>query len=141
MRSGLVLFELLLGVVLTAIIASIAVPRLCSLADAAAVRDEALRVVASLDAARGASVRLGVVAALTLTDTNYRVTAVVGTDTVTAWQRPGPWNRGVALGGGGQTIAFGPDGLAMGVANRTITVAKGNAVRRVVMSKYGRVTY
>lgn len=141
MRSGLVLFELLLGMLLAALIAAIAVPRLVSLANAAAVRDEALRVVAALDAARGASVRLGVVTALALTDTSYRVTAVVGTDTVTAWQQPGPRYRDVALGGSGQPIAFGPDGLAMGVANRTITIAKGSAMRRVVISKYGRVTY
>lgn len=141
MRSGLVLFELLLAVVLAGLVAAIAAPRLVSIADAAAVRDEALRVVAVLDAARGASVRLGVVAALALTDTTYRVTAVVGTDTVTAWQQPGPRYRGVTLGGSGRPIPFGPDGLAMGVANRTFTLAKGNALRRVVMSKYGRLTY
>jgi Tfp pilus assembly protein FimT len=141
MRSGLVLLELLLAVSLAALITAIATPRLVALSDAAAVRDEALRVVAALDAARGASVRLGVVAALTLTDTNYRVSAVVGTDTVTVWQQPGPSRTNVALGGGGQPITFGPDGLAMGVANRTITIAKGNMIRRVVMSKYGRLTY
>ena len=141
MRSGLILLELLVGLVLAGLFAAIAVPRLTSWSDAAAVRDEALRVVAAIDAARGASVRLGVVADLTLADTAYRVTAVVGTDTITAWQRPGPWFHGVVLGGAGQPIAFGPDGLAMGVANRTITVARGNATRRVVMSRYGRLTY
>ena len=141
MRSGLVLLELLLGMVLATLIAAIALPRLAALSDSAAVREEAVRVVAALDAARGASVRLGVVAALALADTTYRVTAIVGTDTVTAWRQPGPGGRGVALGGSGQPIAFGPDGLALGVANRTISIAKGSAIRRVVLSKYGRVTY
>ncbi len=141
MRSGLVLLELLLGMVLAALLAAIATPQLVALSDAAALRDETFRVVMALDAARGASVRLDVVATLTLTDSSYRVTAVVGTDTVTPWQQPGPRFRGVTLSGAGQPIAFGPDGLAMGVANRTITVAKGDAVRRVVMSKYGRLTY
>jgi len=141
MRAGLALLELLLAMVLAAIIASIATPRLVDLADAAAVRDEALRVVTAFDAARGAAVRLDVVTVLALTDTSYRVTAIVGTDTVTPWQQSGASYRGVVLGGSGQSIAFGPDGLAMGVANRTITVAKGTALRRVVMSKYGRLTY
>jgi prepilin-type N-terminal cleavage/methylation domain-containing protein len=141
MRSGFALLELLVGLVLAALIAAIATPQLVALSDAAAVRDEALRVVAALDAARGASVRLGVVATLALTDTSYSVAATVATDRVTAWQQPGPRYRGVTLGGAGQPITFGPDGLSMGVANRTLTISKGSAVRRVVISKYGRLTY
>ena len=141
MRRGFVLVELLLAMLLAALIAAIAAPRLVALSDAAAVRDEALGVVAALDAARGASVRLGGVATLALSDSNYRVTVVVGADTVTAWRRPGPSRNGAALSGAGQPITFGPDGLALGVANRTISIAKGSASRRVVMSKYGRLTY
>jgi Tfp pilus assembly protein FimT len=141
MRSGLVLLELLLGLVLAALLAAIATPQLVALFDTAAVRDEAFRVVAALDAARGASIRLDVVATLTLTDSSYRVTAIVGADTITPWQQSGPRFRGVTLSGAGQPISFGPDGLAMGVANRTISVVKGDAVRKVVMSKYGRLTY
>ena len=73
MRSGLVLIELLFVVVLLGLLALFAVPRLSDVADAAAVRDEAMRVVAALDAARGAAIRLGTVATLTLSDTSYRV--------------------------------------------------------------------
>jgi Tfp pilus assembly protein FimT len=141
MRSGVLLIELLLGMVLAALLAAIATPQLVALANTGAARDEIYRLVMALDAARGAAVRLDVVATLTLTDSSYRVTAVVGTDAITPWQQPGPRFRGVTLSGTGQPIAFGPDGLAMGVANRTITVGKGDAIRRVVISKYGRLTY
>ena len=98
-------------------------------------------MVAALDAARGASVRLGVVATLTLSDTTYSVTAIVAGDTVTAWRQRGPWRSGVALSGTGQPVVFDPAGLAMGVSNRTITVTKGRAVRTVVVSRLGRISY
>jgi Tfp pilus assembly protein FimT len=140
MRAGLVLIELLFVVALTGLLALIAVPRLFGVADAMVVRDEAMHVVAALDAARGAATRLGTVATLTFSDTSYRVTAVVGKDTLTAWRQPGPGRSGVVLGGG-QPVVFGPAGLALGVSNRTIVVTKGQAVRQVVVSRLGRITY
>jgi len=140
-RRGLVLFELLLVLVLLAVMASFAAPRLVGIADGAAVRGETGRLIGALDAARGAAMRLGVVATLTLSDTSYSVTAIVDGDTLTAWQQPGPWLRGVALTGAGQSILFGPAGLAMGASNRTLVLARGNYVRRVVMSRLGRLTY
>jgi prepilin-type N-terminal cleavage/methylation domain-containing protein len=141
MRRGVVLTELLIVLVLMGIVASIAAPRLGAIADAAAVRDEALRVVAAIDAARGAAVRLNVDASLTLASGSYDVEATVPPDTVLAWHQQGPAENGVTLGGAGQPLAFGPSGLAMGVSNRTITLSKGNALRKVVVSKLGRVTY
>ena len=141
MRAGLVLIELLFVVVLTGLLALFAVPRLFGIADAMMVRDEAMRVVAALDAARGASIRLGTVATLTFSDTSYRVTAVVDEDTLTAWRQPGPGRNGVVLSGGGQPVLFGPAGLALGVSNRTIVVTKGLAARKVVVSRLGRISY
>lgn len=141
MRAGLVLVELLFVVVLLGLLALIAAPRLAGVVDAAAVRDEAMRVVAALDAARGASIRLGTVATLTFSDTSYRVTAIVGPDTLTPWRQPGPGPAGVVLSGGGQPVLFGPAGLAVGVSNRTIVMTKGLAVRKVVVSRLGRITY
>jgi prepilin-type N-terminal cleavage/methylation domain-containing protein len=140
-RRGLALIELLLVLVLLAIIASFAAPRLAGIVDGAAVRGETGRLVGALDAARGAAMRLGVVATLTLSDTTYTVTAIVSGDTITAWQQPGPWLRGVGITGAGQSILFGPAGLAMGVSNRTLVLSRGNNVRRVVVSRLGRLTY
>ena len=141
MRSGIVLFELLLVLVITGILALFAMPRLSAVSDQAAVRTELLRIVAALDAARGAGVRLNSVTMLALTATSYRVTAIVDDDTVVAWTSAGSQSSGVALSGTGAPLLFGPAGLAMGVSNRTITLRRGDAVRRVVVSRLGRITY
>ena len=141
MRSGVMLTELLIGLVVAGIVASIAIPGLVRLSDAAAVRDEMLRVVAGIDAARGAAVRLNQAASLALSPADYRVVVVTGADTVIAWTQSGPGLRGVILTGAGQPLRFGPAGLGMGVSNRTITVSKGTATRTVVVSQLGRVTY
>jgi Tfp pilus assembly protein FimT len=141
MRAGLVLIELLFVVVLIGLLALFAIPRLFGIVDGVVVRDEAMRIVVALDAARGASIRFGTVATLTLSDSSYRVTVVVGADTVTAWRQPGPGQAGVVLSGGGQPLLFDPAGLAVGVSNRTIVVTRGAAARRVVVSRLGRLTY
>jgi prepilin-type N-terminal cleavage/methylation domain-containing protein len=140
MRNGMVLPELLIALIVTGLVALIAAPRVAAFADAAAVRSEALRVVTALDAARGAAVRLDAVASLTFDATGYRALVVVGADTVVAWRSAGPPGS-VTVSGGGSPLLFGPAGLALGVSNRTITVAKGSASRRVVVSRLGRITY
>ena len=141
MRSGLVLVELIVVMVLIGLVALVAVPDLASAIDRAAVREETLRVVAALDAARGAAVRFGGDVALTLADTAYQVTAVTGSDTTVPWRRPGPVQRGITLAGGGAPLHFGPAGLATGASNRTIVVARGNTAHRIVISRLGRITY
>lgn len=141
MRAGLVLIELLFVVVVLGLLALFAVPRLSGVVDAASVRDETMRAVAALDAARGVSIRLGTVATLTISDTSYRVTAIVGPDTLTAWRQPGPAQAGVFISGAGQPVLFGPAGLALGVSNRTIKLTKGQAMRRIVVSRLGRISY
>lgn len=141
MRSGLVLIELLFAVAVAGLVALIAAPRLLGTADSADVRDEAMRVVTAFDAGRGAAIRLGVTTTLTLSDSGYQVSAVIDGDTVTAWRQQQPATSDVVVGGFGQPIVFGPSGLAMGAANRTITLRKGRTVRRVIMSRLGRLTY
>ena len=118
MRTGFTLIELIVALCIAAFAAAIATPRIIGIADAAAVRGETIRLVATVDAARGAAIRLGAVMTLSVTVAN-----------------------GVTISGAGPPIAFGPAGLAMGVSNRTITLSKGSALRKVVVSKLGRLTY
>jgi len=141
MRRVQTLTELLVVLVIAAMVAAIALPRIGALADAAAVRDETIRLIAAVDATRGAAVRLDDVASLTITATSYRATIVDGSDTLTAWSQTGPAASGVLIAGAGMPMTFGPAGLAMGVSNRTMTLSKGIAQRKVVLSKLGRVTY
>ena len=141
MRRGHTLIELALVLVLMGLLVHLVALRMAALADAGAVRDESMRLVAALDAARGAAQRLGTVAHLTLADTAYLVTATVDTERVIAWRATGPVVRGIVLGGAGAALDFGPAGIAQGVSNRTLVVTKGHASRRVVISRLGRITW
>ncbi len=138
---GLTLVELLLVCVLLGLLSGIATPRLVALLDAAAVHAETATLVSALDAARGAAMRLGVVARLTLADSGYLVEATIATESVVAWRDGGPARHGVHLANAGQPMLFGPSGVAMGAANRTIVLSKGSASRQVVISRLGRLTW
>lgn len=140
MRTGMVLVELVLVVVITAMIAAFAIPHLVGWTDAQAARAESVQLIGAIDATRGAAERLGTTATLSISDTSYRVTAMVGTDTVLAWRAAGPLGRHASVTGAGAPINFGPAGLAVGAANRTLTITSGSVSRTVVMSRLGRVT-
>lgn len=138
---GFTLVELLLVIVLLGIFSSIATSRVLGILDLGAVRAETATVVSALDAARGAALRLGTVARLTLADSGYQVDADVASEHVTAWRAGGPSRRGVHLSGAGRPILFAPSGIAMGASNRTLLLSKGAVTRRVVVSRLGRLTW
>lgn len=140
-NRGLTLPELLLVLVLLALGAGLALPRVMMALDAGLVRAEAAAVVTALDTARGAAMRLGAVARLTLADSGYQVVVQAPGGTTVVWRGSGAAARGVHLTGAGQPILFGPSGVAMGAANRTVQLARGAVTRRVVVSRLGRLTW
>lgn len=140
MSRGVTLLELLLALLLIGLLALIAIPRLAAVTTAAALRQEATILVAVLDEARTTAIRLGTVATLTLTDSAYLVEAAAPADSITRWRRPGPAVRGVRLAGGGAPMRFSPAGIAVGVANRTLTLSRNGVARQVVVSRLGRIT-
>lgn len=137
---GTTLIELVLVLTLLALVMAIGVPRVLHVADAAAVRLEAARLVGALDAGRGAALRFDANAALTLDPDRWSVAIRRGTDTLVAWHTAGSMASGVSLSGAGAPIVFGRSGLAVGAANRTLVVSRGQATRRVVVSRLGRIT-
>ncbi len=139
--TGTTLIELALAIVIVGILAAIAVPRITLIADEAAVRHQAHRLAGALDAARGAGIRFGTPAGLTVSAARLVVAADVGGAPTTVWDAPGPGDEGVSVSGAGAAIVFGPAGIAVGAANRTITLSRGAATRRVVISRLGRITY
>lgn len=141
MRRGLVLIELIVGIVVSAILAGVAVPRLSAWNDAASAHGEALRVVAAIESARGEAVRRGVPVALVLGDSTYLIRVSAAGDSSLLWTGGGAALRGAALTGAGAPIVFTPAGLTEGAANRTIVVSHHAAQRRVVISRLGRITY
>jgi hypothetical protein len=60
-------------------------------------------------------------------------------DTTTLWREAGPAVAGVILAGPARQVTFSPVGLAMGASNATYTVTRGEARRRVIVSRLGRV--
>jgi prepilin-type N-terminal cleavage/methylation domain-containing protein len=140
MRRGITLPELLIALVLLGLLTLIAAPRLLAVMGAAALRAEATLVLSALDVARTSAVRLGTPTTLTLTEDRYLVEGGVPGDSAAPWERAGPASRGVGLSGGGAPIRFGAAGIALGVANRTITLRRGGATRRIVISRLGRIT-
>lgn len=140
-RRGITLVELLLVLILLAILAGIAAPRVLGVLDRSTVHAETARVVSALDAARGTALRLGTVTRLTLADSGYRVDTRVAGEDVLAWRATGPRQRGVRLTGVGQPILFAPSGIAMGASNRTLLLSKGAVSHRVVVSRLGRLTW
>ena len=139
MRRGFSLIELVLGLVLVGLLALMAVPRLAGLRDAATLRQETLRLVVVLDRARGTAVRFASNARLTLTDADYRIVVALPDTLIEVWRTPGP--AAVGLAGVGAPILFGPAGVAVGASNRTLVLTAGSSVRRIVLSRLGRITW
>jgi prepilin-type N-terminal cleavage/methylation domain-containing protein len=142
MPRGVTLFELLLVLVLVGILAGMVIPGSASLADRLAVEHQAARL---LVAYRSAWVTARMQQRLALLEISADTLAIrtvqsAGSpDTLLAWLAPGPSVAGVALTSPSHTSIFGPDGLAMGLANTTHVLVKGSATRKVVVSRLGRV--
>ncbi len=139
MRRGTTLLDLLLALVLLAILLLLGLVRLGPLVDAARTRTTAARLLGALEAARGAAVRLGTPATLELGPARWTVRAIIEGDTLIAWGGEGHAAEDVTLTGAGAPIRFGPAGLTVGVANRTLTLTRGLASRTIVLSRLGRV--
>lgn len=132
---GVTMIELLLAITVLAITALIAAPRLVSLRDRAALRASRSVVLAGLDAARGAAVRLG--GSVTLSELGGVLE--VRFDTAQVWDSAELVRLGVSLTGLGTPIRFGPAGLATGASNRTLRLGRGGDTLSVVLSRLGRV--
>lgn len=139
-HRGTTLLELAIAIAIVLLLAAISVPRLMYVADAAAVRDETARLVGALDAARSAAIRLGANAALSIAPTTWQVIVVRGSDSLVAWHAAGGAAHGVTIAGAGGPIVFGRAGIAVGAANRTLTISRRLASRQIVISRLGRVT-
>lgn len=134
------MIDQLLAMVVIGLLLAIAAPRVVHIADEAAVRAEAARIVGALDAARGAAVRLDRNASLELMPARWVVWVQQDTDSMIAWHSAGNANAGVTLSGAGAPIVFGRAGIAVGASNRTLILSRGSASRRVVISRLGRIT-
>lgn len=142
MARGVTLVELVLVLVLIGILAGFVVPGSAALADRLAVEHQAARVLSAYRSAWVAARTQQRIAILRISADTLTIRTVPGADspdTLLAWVAPGPSLAGVALTSPTHTSSFGPDGLAMGLANARHILSRGNARRQVVVSRLGRV--
>ena len=141
MTRGVALLELLMVLAIIGLIAGMVIPGSAALADRVAVEHQVARVVTAYRSAWVAARMRQQLAILRVSADTLAIHTVPYAghpDTSLAWLATGPRLAGVALAGA-HTSVFGPDGLGLGLTNATHVLSKGNAVRRVVVSRLGRV--
>lgn len=137
-RRGHTLSELALVLVILGLLGAVGLPRMQQWLDRRVVWDAKADVLAALDAARGAAVRLGTTVVLVEEAAGLLIRRSDSTAT-TVWRGPHPSRRGVASAGLKRPIRFGAEGLAVGVSNRTIVLTRRGQASRVVVSRLGRL--
>ena len=139
MRRGLSLLELLVVLALAGILAGFALPAARRFGDAIAADHAAQAIVAAHRVARFTAIMRSRRTLLDVRADSLTVRAIQGADTVSLWVRPGPGAQRVALTGPSRPLAFAPTGLPMGVSNATFQLSRGEVVRRIVISRLGRI--
>ncbi len=140
MRRGVTLLELLIVILVTTLLVSLALPALGALHDRLAVDAVTEELVAAHTRARLVAVAERRVAVLTLTADSLVVRVVEAPlDTVVRWRGEGATAQGVLVTGMPRSVLVGPSGVTMGAAQRTYVLTKGTARKQVVVSRYGRI--
>lgn len=139
MRHAHTLPEMVLTLVLLALCVAIAVPALANTAARWSVRAAAADVVNALVLAREAALTRGTTATLVIDAVRGELTVLCGADTVA--RRAVGAIHGVTIAASGDSVRYLPDGVAAGVSNTTVLIARGGLVDSVVVSRLGRVRW
>lgn len=140
MRRGYSLLELLLGLVVAGLLASLALPAIGALHDRLQTDAAARALVAAHLRARFIAIAEQRIVVLELSSARLAIRAVESpADTVLRWEGVGPAVEGVLVTGMPHQAVFGPGGVGMGLANATFVLQRGGATRQVIVSRYGRV--
>ena len=142
MQRGYTLIELLVVLAVIALLAAIVVPGSVREADRLAVDHQATRILIAYRMAWSTARAQQRLALLRITSDSLAIRTVRSAgdpDTVLASLSPGPSSAGVSLASSSHTFVFGPDGIGLGVSNFTHVLVRGNASRRVIVSRLGRV--
>ncbi len=139
MRHGITLVELLIVMTLVSLLGMITLPRLSRPLASLRVEQEALRIAAAHTRARMIAVTSSRVALLHISADSMTIGTVEESDTIIRWRSPGPAAAGVTLATPDRTLLFAPIGITYGVSNGTWSLSYRGAVRRVIVSRLGRV--
>lgn len=139
MPHGTTLLELLAVIAVLVILAGVALPAGIRLRDQALVTLHARELATAVTATREAARRAGARAELVAVASGYRLRVLHPQGIIPGWQRPGPARDAVSLAGPATPFVFDSRGFALGVANRTYVLTRGQARRQVVISRLGRL--
>jgi Tfp pilus assembly protein FimT len=139
LRFAHTLPELALTLALLGIVAGTAVPKVAATAARWHVRAAARETVDALVLAREAALARGAVATFAVDTARGEVTVTCAGDTIT--RRALAALHGVRVAASGDSVRYAPDGLATGVSNTTLLLARGALVDSVVVSRLGRVRW
>ena len=139
MRRAHTLPELVLTLTLIAILAAMSVPTLVAAIDQWQVRGAVADLVNALVVAREAALARGMEAVFVVDAARGEVTVTCDGDTL-AHRAVGALH-GVTISASGDMVRYAPDGLAIGVSNTTLVVARRARVDSVVVSRLGRVRW
>jgi prepilin-type N-terminal cleavage/methylation domain-containing protein len=138
-RHGITLIELLLALTLAGLLAGLAYPRIGAAMDRLAVERTAQDLVVAHLRARTLAMVRSRIALLYVTADSLYIATVEGSDTLLRWRGTGAAQQGVLLSGPARPIVFAPSGVTFGVSNGTYVFERGQAQRRVIVSRWGRV--
>jgi Tfp pilus assembly protein FimT len=139
MRRAHTLPELALTVALLGIALGTALPRVTGLTARWRMRAAVQDVVNALVLAREAALTRGAVATFAVDPVRGDVTVTCAGDTLL--RRTLAALHGVRVSASGDSVRYAPDGLATGVSNTTVLLARGPHVDSVVVSRLGRVRW
>ena len=137
MSRGYALVELLLVLALLALLAALGWPRLAAIADRQGAARAADRVALAHRRARMLALAQGRPVLLVLRSDSLLVRWKDTTGTI--WRAAGPGADGAALEPAADSLAYAPNGFAIGVANGSYRVRRGREAAEVLVSRLGRV--
>lgn len=139
MRHAHTLIELALTLALVSLMAAIMVPSLVGTTERWRLRASAADVVNALVLTREAALARGTTATFVVDVARGEVRVTCGADTLV--RRAVAALHGVTLAASGDSVRFGPDGLATGVSNITVLIVRRARVDSVVVSRLGRIRW
>jgi len=139
MRHAHTLIELTITLALVSLVAAIATPSLVGTTERWRLRAAAADIVNALVLTRELALARGTTATFVVDVARGEVRVTSGTDTIA--HRAVAALHGVTLAASGDSVRFGPDGLATGVSNTTLLIVRGARIDSVVVSRLGRIRW
>jgi len=138
-RRALTLPEVILTLALVALVAAIALPTVVGSTARWHVRAAVGDVVNALVLTREVALTRGATASFVVDAVRGEIVVTCAGDTIA--HRAVAALHGVTIVASGDSVRYAPDGLATGVSNTTLLIARGPRIDSVVVSRLGRVRW